>query len=108
MNTSTAAVAGALLVVALAGCSSPHAPTVAWSAAPKMGPAAPTATAMTNGLPGQAQVIIGGRDASPSGSADCWTGSGQTTITIGDGTKGATVVLTDQTAPAVKQIRRCR
>jgi hypothetical protein len=62
----------------------------------------PTATAMTNGLPGQAQVIIGGKDADPSGTADCWSGSGQTTIAIGDGTKGATAVLSDQTAPAVK------
>jgi lipoprotein LpqH len=104
MNTGTAAVTGALLVAALAGCSSAHVPTVASSAVPKMGPAAPTATAMTNGSPGQAQVIIGGKDASPSGSADCWTGSGQTTITIGDGTNGATVVLTDQTAPAVKSV----
>jgi lipoprotein LpqH len=59
---------------------------------------------MTNGSPGQVQVIIGGKDAGPSGSADCWTGSGQTTIAIGDGTQGATAVVTDQAAPAVKSV----
>jgi ipoprotein LpqH len=101
MTTKTSAV-GAALVAALVGCSSTQPSIVASPSASQ--PGRTNVTAVTNGPPGQAQVLIGGKNASPGGALDCSTGSGLTTITIGEGAQGAIIVLTDQAAPTVKSI----
>jgi lipoprotein LpqH len=93
-----------MLLAALVGCSSTHTATSAPSTAVAPGSAAPNPAAVTNPAPGQAHVLIGGKDASPGGTVACSTDSGLTTITIGEGAKGATIVLTDAATPVVKSV----
>jgi lipoprotein LpqH len=104
MNTGAVAVGAAILFAVLVGCSPTHSPTSVSSTASTPSPAPPKPAAVSADSPGQARVVIGGKDASPGGAVDCSTGSGQITITIGEGARGATVVVTDQATPVVKSI----
>ncbi|MGU3502656.1 lipoprotein LpqH [Mycobacterium sp. C31M] len=92
-----------LLVVACtlaAGCAQPPAPTPV----PTPTPVASEPPMQADSVPrGRAQIIVNG-DAGPTGPVACSTAAGLTTISIGDGSLGVTVIVTDDDPPAVRSV----
>jgi hypothetical protein len=93
----------ACLVAAISGCSSKGSgkPSTT-STSPAPAPAPVTATA--NLPPGQAQVVIGGKDTGPAGDVECSSSASATTIAIGAGSTGVTIVVTEDAVPVLKSL----
>jgi ipoprotein LpqH len=91
-----------ILVVALAGCSTAKTSGPGAPAAVAVGSASPAQA--TNGAPGPVRVMINGQDADAGNTVACSDEHGVTTITIGEGARGATVVVADDAAHTVNSI----
>lgn len=98
------ATAGVSVLLA-AGCSKGFdRPTASSSSSTTAATTTTAVTAAPNLPPGQAQVVIGGGDTGPAGMVDCADAGDTTTITIGEGSAGVTLVLTDEVTPTLKSL----
>lgn len=91
---------GAVLLAACAPRTAP-APTSTTAPPPAAPPIAVLATALA---PGQAQLIVNGRDVGPLGPVVCSSNDGFSRFTIGETTLGVTVVITDDDMPSVRSV----
>ena len=91
-------------VLLAAGCAPRTAP--APTSSPPPPPAAPPAAPVlaTTLPPGQAQLIVNGRDAGPLGPVVCSAADGFARYTIGETSRGVTVVITDDDMPSVRSV----
>lgn len=92
----------AVLSTTVIGCApaSPSAPAPAPVAAPVRPPQPEPASSVA---PGRAQVIVNG-DTGPTGPVSCSTDDGLTTISVGEGSLGVSVIVTDDDMPAVRSV----
>ncbi|MCX2710740.1 lipoprotein LpqH [Mycolicibacterium sp. J2] len=65
---------------------------------------APAPVLATDLPPGQAQLIVNGRDAGPMGPVVCSHRDGFSRYTIGETSLGVTVVITDDEVPSVRSV----
>ncbi len=65
---------------------------------------APAPVLATDLPPGQAQLIVNGRDAGPMGPVVCSHRDGFSRYTIGETSLGVTVVITDDDVPSVRSV----
>jgi lipoprotein LpqH len=95
-----------VLVTGIAACSSkdPGKPVASSSSVSVVPPPPPPVAAVPNLPPGQAQIVIGGKDTGPTGEVDCSTSAGVTTITIGQGSAGVTIAVTDDAPPTLNSL----
>lgn len=104
MHIGPAFVLASGAVLLSAACTRQPAPAPPPTTPPPTAAAAPVPVLATDLAPGQAQLIVNGRDAGPIGPVVCSSNDGFSRYTIGATALGVTVVITDDDVPSVRSV----